>query len=118
MSRFFLCSFLIFSLQSCSDIVYRHVTNNLTIGITKNEVIDTIGSKPVEKRYFGDSEIMVYYMHSSIFDLIFSKNFPSFGFYPFNLTGEEFWVVLKNDKVSSFGYAKNYGYSFGNLGSR
>lgn len=117
MNRFFLYLFVIFFLQSCSSVVYRHVTNRLGVGMVKNEVIEAIGSKPVEKRYFGDSELMVYYIHSSIFDLIFSKNFPYFGFYPFNLTGEEFWVVLKNDKVESFGYARNYGYSFGSLGN-
>ena len=34
---------------------------------------------------------------------------------PFNITGDEFWIVLKNGIVVSFGYAKNYGYSFNNL---
>lgn len=115
MNRIFLYLFLVFFLQSCSNVVYRYVTNKLNVGIARSEVVDVIGSKPVEKKYFKDNEIMVYYVHSSIFDLIFSKNFPYFGFYPFSLTGEEFWIVLKNNKVSSFGYAKNYGYSFSNL---
>ncbi len=115
MNRLLLYSFLIIFIQSCTNIINRQVTNKLEHGLTKTEVTDIIGSKPAETKYFSNSEIMVYYIHSAIFDLIFSKNFPYFGFYPFNSTGDEFWIVLKNNRVSSFGYAKNYGYSFNNI---
>lgn len=115
MNRIILSLFLITFLQSCTNIVYRQVINKIDYGLTKAEVIDIIGSKPTEKKFFGNNEVMVYYIHSSIFSLIFSKNFPYFGFYPFNSTGDEFWIVLKNNSVSSFGYARNYGYSFNNL---
>ena len=115
MFRFLLVIISVTTLQSCSIIIHRQTTNKLEYGLAKEEVVKIIGSAPSEKKYFGNKEVMVYYLHSSVFDLIFSNKFPYIGFYPFNITGDEFWIVLKNGIVVSFGYAKNYGYLFNNL---
>lgn len=104
-------------LQSCNGIIYSQMTNKLSNDLTKSQVIDILGTEPFEKKSKNDNEVMVYYVHSSVFDLIFPKRFPYFGFYPFSLTGQEFWIVLKNGKVSTFGSANNFGNSLNNIGN-
>lgn len=104
-------------LQSCSGIIYSQMTNKLSNNLTKSQVIEILGTEPFEKKFKNDNEVMVYYVHSSVFDLIFPKKFPYFGFYPFSLTGQEFWIVLKNGKVLTFGSADNFSNSLNNIGN-
>jgi hypothetical protein len=75
--------------------------------MSSKEVIKVMGRSDEKKLGFGKN-ILVYYLHSSIFDLFFSKNFPYIGPYPFNRTGKEYWVVLKDDKVVAFGYLSDF----------
>jgi hypothetical protein len=84
------------------------MTNNLDVSMTKQDVIKVMGHND-EKRLIQGDEVLVYYMHNSVFDLFFTKSFPFVGFYPFNRTGKEFWIVLKDGKVASFGYPADFG---------
>ena len=103
-SLFFLLS--LSTLISCSVVTTNsiskvHVTDN------RNEVIKKVGIPDIIKGYYN-KEILVYYVHSDIFDLFISSKFPYIGFYPLLRTGEEYWVILEDGKVASFGSAKNY----------
>jgi hypothetical protein len=87
------------------------MTNDLKKSMSEREVIAIMGNSE-EKRSYYDKNILVYYIHSSIFELIFTKTPPYIGFFPLNRTGKEFWVILENDKVTAFGYSKNFGDRF------
>jgi hypothetical protein len=103
-------------LTSCTNIAHRHVTNDLYLGATAKEVVLVMGDGPAEKKSFGGKEVMVYYVYSSIFDLIVNwEKFPYVGFYPLLSTGQEFWIILNDNRVESFGYAKNFSNSLKNL---
>lgn len=106
---------ILLSLSSCGGFIYEQATNKLDGNMDRSEVISRLGTKPFSKKLNGNSEVMVYYTYASIFDLIFCDRFPYFGFYPFNVSGQEFWIVLENGKVSKFGYAKNFGNSLGGV---
>jgi hypothetical protein len=76
--------------------------------MSEQEVKAVMGNSD-EKKVYYDKNILVYYVHNSIFDMIFAKNFPYIGFFPFNRTGKEFWVVLKDGGVIASGYAGDFG---------
>ena len=79
----------------------------ININDNKEEVIKKIG-KPYTKKSFYNKEYMVYYVYDDIFSLFFNiKRFPYIGFYPFLRTGEEYWIVLENNKVVAVGSARN-----------
>lgn len=102
-------SFVILTLLSSCFPLTGNGLKDVNFQDTKEEVIDTIG-KPYTKKLFYNKEYMVYYIHDSIFDLLFSTNeFPYIGFYPFLRTGNEYWVILEDNKVVAVGLAKNFG---------
>lgn len=100
----------VFFLQSCSNITTLYQTKKLYYGQSSGDIVKKLGN-PSEKKIINmSSEIYVYYVHSSIFDLFLnSEKFPYIGFYPFNRTGKEFWVVLNNGKLKTSGYVKDFG---------
>jgi hypothetical protein len=105
---------LLTTVIGCTSVTHIHLTNRLRNGIGKEEVVSTMGSEPAEKMAFGGKEVLVYYLHASVFDLIFNqKRLPYVGFYPLLQTGREYWIVLERDRdrVVAFGYAENFGNS-------
>jgi hypothetical protein len=105
-------------LASCVNIVHRHTTNELQLGKRREEVMAIMGGEPDEKKIYGSREVLVYYIHSSIFDLFTNgEKFPFVGFYPLFSTGREFWIILNNNRIEAFGYAKDFGNSLKNIGS-
>jgi hypothetical protein len=87
---------------------FNFALNDLKKSLSEKDVKSIIGDSS-ERKLYREKDILVYYIHNSVFDLFFSKTFPYFGFFPFNRTGKEFWVVLKDDKVIAFGYATDFG---------
>jgi hypothetical protein len=87
---------------------FNIMTNDLKKSMSEQEV-ETVMGKSEEKKVYYNKNILVYYVHNSIFDMIFSKNFPYIGFFPFNRTGKEFWIVLEDEGVVAFGYAGDFG---------
>jgi hypothetical protein len=85
------------------------MTNDVHKLASKQEV-EAIFGPSEEKKFYQNREILVYYLHNSLFDMIFSKNFPFIGFFPLIRTGKEFWIVLENEQVVAMGYADNFGY--------
>ncbi|MDR3079288.1 MAG: hypothetical protein LBU15_04625 [Rickettsiales bacterium] len=103
---------------ACTGIVHIHLTRELRGGSSRGEAIAAMGSDPAEQRASSRMDVLVYYLHASLFDLVFSqRRAPFFGFYPLLLTGHEFWIVVdrNRDRVVAFGYAENFGSSLGNL---
>jgi hypothetical protein len=90
------------------------MTNDLKKSMSEEEVKGIMGAVSEKKLYF-DKKILVYYVHSSVFDIVFSKSFPYVGPFPFNRTGKEFWVVMENNVVIAFGYAGDFGGRLMNL---
>jgi hypothetical protein len=82
--------------------------NKLSVNQNISEVNKILGG-PAEKKIYGEYEIFIYYIHSSIFDLFFnSARFPYIGPYPINRTGKEYWVVFKNSKLIASGFASDF----------
>lgn len=101
---------LVFFLPSCSGIVTYYQTKGLFYGQDSKSILKAFGS-PAEKKIIGkNKEIYVYYVHSSIFDMLLnSERFPYIGFYPLNRTGKEFWIVMNGGQLESSGYAGDIG---------
>lgn len=79
----------------------------ININDDKEQVIKKIG-RPYTKKSFYNKEYMVYYVYDDIFSLFFNiKRFPYVGFYPLLRTGEEYWIVLENNKVVAVASARN-----------
>lgn len=88
------------------------VTSNgfkkVNVGDSKKQVVKILG-RPTSKKAYYSKEHYVYYVHQDFFSLFFNiKRFPFVGFYPFLRTGEEYWVIMEDDKVVSFGSSSNY----------
>ncbi|MDR1425716.1 MAG: hypothetical protein LBI70_01840 [Rickettsiales bacterium] len=104
--------------MGCTRVSHIYLTNGLASGSRRSDVIFTMGGEPAEKRASGKTDVMVYYLHAALFDLIFNqKRAPYVGFYPLLRTGREFWVVLSknSERVIAFGYAEDFGNSLKNL---
>jgi hypothetical protein len=102
----------------CTNVSHVYLTNDLTTGSTRAEAISAMGSEPTRKMASAKMDVLVYYLHASVFDLVFSpQKAPFVGFYPLLRTGQEFWVVLDRarDKVVAFGYAENFSNSLKDL---
>ncbi|MBR2141386.1 MAG: hypothetical protein IJ853_03430 [Rickettsiales bacterium] len=104
--------FLVFLLQSCYSVNSNYSLNKLKYGLSEEEIRKNVFScEPAEKNIVDETKVVyVYYIHSSIFDLIFnSERFPYIGFYPINRTGKEYWLLVdKKDGLIKSGYAKNW----------
>ena len=104
--------FMLF-LQSCSpSICTTYSLNKLKYGLSKEEVVNSVfGSKPFEKKIVdGNKEIYVYYIHTSIVDLILTKKFPYIGLYPLNRTGREYWLLFDDkDGLIKSAYGDEWG---------
>lgn len=83
-------------------------TNGLKYGMGRDEAMKTMHAKPVATKAYYNKEFMVYYLHGGFFDYFFVRKAPFVGFYPLVRTGEEFWIILEDGKIVSFGEAKNY----------
>jgi hypothetical protein len=90
------------------------MTNDLKKSMSEQEVFAIMG-KSEEKKIYYDKSILVYYVHNSIFELIYSKIPPYIGFFPFNRTGREFWIIFEDDKVIAFGYSGDFGNRLSNI---
>jgi hypothetical protein len=90
------------------------MTNDIQKFSPKQDVEAVLGQSE-EKKIYQNKEILVYYLHNSLFDMIFSKNFPFIGFFPLVRTGKEFWVVLEDGRVTAAGYADNFGRRLGEI---
>ncbi len=103
----------VFFLQSCFKVTTYHQTKKLYYNQDSIDIVKKLGS-PTEKKIIDiNKEIYVYYVYSSIFDLVLNiEKFPYIGFYPLNRTGKEFWIILNNEKLKSSGYAKDFGKIF------
>jgi len=64
--------------------------NKVSIGMPKNEVIDTMG-KPVSTAGIGREELLRYNLYN-----------------PYNDSFEEYWVTLIDGKVAKYGRAGDY----------
>jgi len=94
--------FLLFICVGCTP-KFIYSSNNLQKGLSKTDVVDSFG-EPSERRIFNRNDVYVYYLHNSIFDLIFSNKFPYIGFFPLNRTGKEYWIVFdENGRLKYFG---------------
>ena len=102
-----LCTLLILFLSSCFPLTSNSL-NKIEIGDSKEHVVKKLGKQYTQKGYYNKT-FLVYYVHDSFFEIFFNaKEFPFIGFYPFLRTGKEYWVVIENNKVVSFGNADNY----------
>lgn len=80
----------------------------INVGDSEKRVVKVLGN-PTSKKAYYNKEHFVYYVHQDFFSLFFNiKRFPFIGFYPFLRTGEEYWVIMEDDKVVSFGSSSNY----------
>jgi outer membrane protein assembly factor BamE (lipoprotein component of BamABCDE complex) len=102
---FYLLSFLF--LLACFPLTSNSL-NKIRVGDSREHVINVLGKQYTKKAYYSKT-YLVYYIHDSFFEIFFnSKEFPFIGFYPLIRTGKEYWVIIDNDKVVSFGNANNY----------
>jgi hypothetical protein len=88
---------------------FNFMTNDINKLASKQDVEAVLG-RSEEKKIYQNKEILVYYLHNSLFDMILSKNFPFVGFFPLVRTGKEFWIALENERVVAMGYIDNFGY--------
>lgn len=81
--------------------------NKIDVGMTKKQVTKVMG-KPYSTNAFYNKDFFVYYVHEDFIDLFISKKFPFIGFYPIIRTGTEYWIVLENARVVSYGEARHF----------
>ncbi|MDR1495096.1 MAG: hypothetical protein LBI29_03635 [Rickettsiales bacterium] len=108
----------VLAVVACANVNFIHLTKELRTGDTREEVVSAMGGNPAEQKASVRMDVLVYYLHASIFDLVFSqKRAPFVGFYPLLLTGREFWIVVDRgrDRTVAFGYAEDFNNSLKDL---
>jgi len=98
---FFLCLSLLL-LNGCFALT-PHSLNKISAGMSKEETVGIMG-KPYSTKYMKGEEYSVYYLHEDVIDLFFRQNkFPFIGIYPILRTGQEYYIVYKDDVVVAYG---------------
>lgn len=106
MKKYFFFIF-IFLLTGCFPLTYNSI-KKISVSDSKKEVQRILG-KPYSKKAYYNKDFFVYYIHEDFIDIFFTaKKFPFVGFYPILRTGNEYWIIFEDNKVASFGDAKNY----------
>lgn len=80
----------------------------INVNNTEKQVVEVLG-KPFSKKAYYNKTYLVYYIHDDLFSIFFNlKRFPFVGFSPLLRTGDEYWVIMEDGKVVSFGSASNF----------
>lgn len=104
--KFCFIIFILF-LNSCFPLTANSL-KRINVNNTEEQVVKVLG-KPYSKKAYYNKEYFVYYIHDDFFSIFFNmKKFPFVGFYPFLRTGEEYWVIIEDGRVVSFGSSSNY----------
>lgn len=105
--KIFFYLFLTLSVNACFPLTSNSL-KHINVNDTEKQVIKILGS-PFSKKVYRNKTFLVYYVHDDFFSIFFNiKKFPFVGFFPFLRTGEEYWVILENDKVIAFGSSRNF----------
>lgn len=106
MIKLFLCVVLI-TLVSCFPLTSNSL-KKLNVNDSEKDVVKVLG-KPFSKKAYYNKVYWVYYVHDDFFSIFFNfSRFPFVGFSPFLRTGDEYWVIMEDGRVVSFGSAKNF----------
>lgn len=101
--------FIIFLFLSGCFPLTSNSLKKLSVNDTEEQVIKTLG-KPFSKKVYYNKVFLIYYIHDDFFSIFFNlKKFPFIGFYPLLRTGDEYWIIMEDNKLVSFGSAKNFG---------
>lgn len=102
------CCVLLILLSGCFPLTSNSL-KKINVDYTEDQVVKVLG-KPFSKKAYYNKVYLVYYIHDDLFSIFFNiKRFPFVGFSPFLRTGDEYWIIMENDRVVSFGTAKNFG---------
>lgn len=106
MIKLFSCILLIL-LSGCFPLTSNSL-KKLNVNDNEEQVIKVLG-KPFSKKAYYNKVYWVYYVHDDLFSVFFNiKRFPFIGFSPLLRTGDEYWIIMEDGRVVSFGTAKNF----------
>lgn len=104
----FLFFIILILLTSCFPLTSNGL-KNIKINDNETEVFKKIG-KPFSKKAYYNKTYWVYYVHDDLFSIFSNfRKFPFIGFYPFLRTGEEYWIIIEDNRVVAWGLSKNFG---------
>ncbi len=99
---------LILVLNACTPVTSNSL-KKINTNDTEEQVKKILGN-PYSKKAYYNKTYLVYYVYDDFFSIFVNlKKFPFFGFPPLLRTGDEYWIILEDNRVVAFGLSKNFG---------